>query len=144
MQVFTPYPEPFKTADCLDGRRLNKQIIECKQILAAIKDESNAWKNHPVVKQYKNDVWYLENYMRCLISFKDGKLDDALIYSNHAMIYKPEFLTMEFCKQHKRRLYTKDKEFYSIFYRYGESNENWYFVDGKLLRYIDGKVIKDG
>lgn len=37
MQVFTPYPEPFKTADCLDSRRLNKQIIECRQILAAIK-----------------------------------------------------------------------------------------------------------
>lgn len=41
MQVFTPYPEPFKTADCLDSRRLNKQIIECRQILAAIKGESN-------------------------------------------------------------------------------------------------------
>lgn len=144
MQVFTPYQEPFKTADCLDGRRLNKQIIECKQILAAIKGESKAWKNHPVVKQYKNYVGYLENYMRCLISFKDGKIRDALSYNNCAMFYKPEFLTMEFCNQHKRRLYTKDNEFYHIFYRYGESNENWYFVDGKLLRYINGKVIKDG
>lgn len=39
MQVFTPYPQPFACADCLDPRRLNKQIIECKQILAAIRGE---------------------------------------------------------------------------------------------------------
>lgn len=144
MQVFTPYPEPFKTADCLDGRRLNKQIIECKQILAAIKGESKAWKNHPVVKQYKNHIQYLHAYMMCLISFKGDCLDAAIYYSRYAMRYRPEFLTTEFCNQHKRRLYTKDNEFYWMFYKYGESNENWYFVDGKLLRYINGKVIKDG
>lgn len=60
MQVFTPYPQPFACADCLDPRRLNKQIIECKQILAAIR---------------------------------------------------------------------------------GESQENWYYVDGKLLKYINGKIV---
>lgn len=144
MQVFTPYPEPFKTADCLDGRRLNKQIIECRQILAAIKGESNAWKNHPVVKQYRNHISYLQNYTDCLKAFKDNYLEAAMIYSDCAMLYKPEFLTTEFCNQHKRRLFTKNNSFYAIFYRYGKSDENWYVVDGKLLKYVNGKAIKDG
>lgn len=144
MQVFTPYPEPLKTANCLDGRRLNKQIIECRQILAAIRGESNAWKNHPVVKQYRDYVPYLQNYMDCLIAFKDNRFDDATKYSYYAMFDKPKFLTTEFCNQHKRRLFTKDDNFYSIFYRYGKSDENWYVVDGKLLKYVNGKVIKDG
>lgn len=144
MQVFTPYPEPFKTADCLDSRRLNKQIIECRQILAAIKGESNAWKNHPVVKQYRTHTEYLEYYMKCLECFKYSQLPQADYYSYMAMKYKPEFLTTEFCDQHKRRLFTKNNSFYAPFYKYGESYENWYVVDGKLLKYVNGKVIKDG
>lgn len=143
MQVFTPYPEPFKTAECLDGRRLNKQIIECRQILAAIRGESNAWKNHPVVKQYRTHTEYLECYLKCLIAFKDNRIDVALVHSYYAMYYKPEFLTTEFCNQHKRRLFTKDSEFYCTFYKYGKSYENWYVVDGKLLKYINGKIVKN-
>lgn len=141
MQVFTPYPEPFKTADCLDDRRLNRQIIECKQILTAIKGESTAWKNHPVVKQYRDHIPYLQNYMDCLKAYKDNYLDASIIYSDCAMLYKPEFLTTEFCNQHKRRLYTKDSNFYAAFYRYGKSDENWYVVDGKLLKYVNGRCM---
>ena len=35
MQIFI-VGSPIETADTLDKRRLNKQIIECRQILAAI------------------------------------------------------------------------------------------------------------
>ena len=142
MQVFTPYSRPFACADCLDPRRLNKQIIECKQILAAIRGESQAWKNHPVVKQYADYTDYLELYMLCLQHYKAGNYVIAISYSDKAMIFKPNFLTDEFCDQHKRRLYTKNNNFYAYFYKYGESQENWYYVDGKLLKYINGKKNK--
>ena len=36
MQVFTPYKEPILCAQVLDKKRLNKQIIECQQIIRAI------------------------------------------------------------------------------------------------------------
>lgn len=144
MQVFTPYPEPFETAICLDSRRLNKQIIECRQILAAISGESDAWKNHPVVKQYKDHVKYLEHYVKCLEAVRLGYSGVAMSHSYEAMLYKPEFLTTEFCDQHKRRLFTKDNIFYHEFHAYGKSYENWYFVDGKLLKYINGKIVKNG
>lgn len=47
MQIFIT-GSPLETAEALDARRLNKQIIECRQILAAIDGTSKAWSNHPV------------------------------------------------------------------------------------------------
>lgn len=66
MQVFVPYRTPIECAANLDRRRQNKQIIECRQILAAIRGESNAWRNHPCVKMYRNHAEWLEYYMFCL------------------------------------------------------------------------------
>ena len=48
----------------------------------------------------------------------------------------------DFIIQHRRRLYTKDKGFYKDFSIYGESDENWYVVDGKLIKYKNGKIQK--
>lgn len=96
MQVFTPYPQPFACADCLDPRRLNKQIIECKQILAAIRGESQAWKNRPVVKQYADYTDYLKLYTLCLPHYKAGNHDIAMSYSDKAMILSLIFLQMNF------------------------------------------------
>ena len=48
MQIFI-IGSPFETAQALDKRRLNKQIIECRQIMKAINGESEAWANHPCV-----------------------------------------------------------------------------------------------
>lgn len=55
----------------------------------------------------------------------------------------PSFLTQEFCDQHKRRLYTKAQELYPQFAKYGKSDVNYYFVDGELLKYKNGKRIKE-
>ena len=59
MQIFLPYKDIFKTAECFDNRRLNKQIIECQQILDAI-DGSTSWCNHPIVKMYKEHYYYFK------------------------------------------------------------------------------------
>ena len=102
---------------------------------------SQAWKNHPVTKQYRRHTEYLEAYTKCLECYKAGKFDLASQYDKKAIANKPDFLTEEFCDQHKRRLYTKNNNFYAYFYKYGESQENWYYVDGKLLKYINGKIV---
>ena len=62
MQVFVPYPSPIDVAKCLDPKRLRKQIIECDQILKAIYGQSEAWKNHPVVKMYRPHAQFLAAY----------------------------------------------------------------------------------
>lgn len=52
MQVFVPYREPIKVAECLSGdKRLRKQIIECQQILDAINGVGKGWQE-PYMRRY--------------------------------------------------------------------------------------------
>lgn len=139
MQVFVPYSSPIEVAKCLDRKRLYKQVLECRQILNAISGISKAWANHPVVKMYSKHKMWLYYYMNCLACFCYG--GPSQYWSDLADMYKPFFLTEEFQVQHRRRLYTKSLELYPQFAKYGTSEENWYYVDGKLVRYIKGKMI---
>ena len=139
MQVFI-IGTPLETAKALDYKRLNKQIVECKQILDAM-EGIGAWKNHPCVLQYKMHSLWLKSYMRCLICYSRGWVEDAEYHSNQAQSVKPFFHTVEFLEQMKRRLYTKDPIYYAQWMNLGTSEENWYFVDGELRKYINGKRI---
>lgn len=142
MQVFAPFPEPITTALCLDQRRLHKQIIECYQILAAINGTSKAWANHPVVKMYRPYKAWLLFYYTTLICYANKSINaENILTKEEEESIRPPFLTDEFCNQHKRRLYTKDPEHYKEFQKYGKSDENWYFVDGQIVKYVNGKKI---
>lgn len=153
MQVFCPYSNPIDCAKAMwkDQKRYNKQIIETYQIIKAIEGKTKSWVNHPIVKMYKNYKDWLYNYVSCFNMYKfyikDSSLDNefllyALFYDSEANKNKPYFLTNDFCNQHKRRLYTKSPELYSQFANYGTSDENWYYIDGMLLKYVNGKLIK--
>lgn len=144
MQVFVPYPSPIDVAKCLDRRRLRKQIIECNQILNAIDGTSDAWSHHPVVKMYEHYYSWLHDYTLCLMYFSDGNVDMAQYWNECADDMLPEFLTDSFCDQHKRRLFTKAPLLYPQFAGYGTSEENWYFVDGEIVKYVDGKRLPSG
>lgn len=141
MQVFVPYSAPIDVARCLDPKRLNKQIIECQQILDAIDGKSDAWKNHPVTKMYYPYRNWLEHYLNTLANFKEGDLGHAEWWNKHANYIRPAFLTDEFCDQHKRRLYTKAPSLYPQFEEYGTTEENWYFLDGEVVKYVKGKRV---
>ena len=142
MQVFVPYPSPIDVAKCLDKLRLRKQIIECRQIMAAIEGQTKAWVNHPVVKMYEKHWMWLSCYTLCLQYYEIGDEDAAQHENVCAFPYRPSFLTKDFCDQHKRRLYTKAPELYPQFAEYGTSDENWYVIDGALVKYINGNRIK--
>jgi hypothetical protein len=47
MQVFLPLPNVHDSLNCLDNQRLNKQILEIRQILDVILNKHSAWANHP-------------------------------------------------------------------------------------------------
>ena len=63
MQTFLVHPEFSVTASLLDSKRLNKQIVECKQIYAALTGVSEpygqptkpttSWIHHPAVVQWR-------------------------------------------------------------------------------------------
>ena len=150
MQVFI-IGTPYETAVALDKRRLNKQIIELGQIIDAINARIHtrkkvAWINHPVTKMYQDHVEWLYNYGEVLDLVRLGHTwDNSYLLQNtnsEAMLKKPYFHCQEFFDQMKRRLYTKDKQYYSQWSSLGESNINWYFVDGEWIKYENGKRIK--
>lgn len=88
MQVFIPYPSPIATACVLDAKRLNKQLVECAQILDAIDGKSQAWKNHPVTKMYTPHREWLDRYRICLRHFINGETAMAEWWSNHAELVR--------------------------------------------------------
>ena len=139
MQVFI-VGSPFETAMELDGRRLNKQIIECQQILDAL-NGAKAWSNHPCTLQYRDHSEWLYAYMMCLIHHRDDTEWGREKWNEVALEYTPPFHTEEYFKQMKRRLYTKDPVHYAQWSNLGTSEENWYFVDGEWRKYKNGKRI---
>lgn len=149
MQIFIPYKEPIRVAECLDGRRLNKQVIEAKQIYDAVRGTGKGWFNHPIVHMYKNDAQWLRFYRKTLQHYKmyldsgdPNHLGYARGYSERADAIRPAFISDDLCDQHKRRLYTKDPEHYKQFESFGTSEENWYVVDGEIFKYKFGKIKK--
>ena len=146
MQVFI-IGSVINTAIALDKKRLNKQIIECQQIIKAIEGKSYAWKNHPCTIQYKNNTTWLNNYLNCLINYQkanSGKLGiyDAsrsleLAYelSSFCDWLRPNFHTSEYFDNMKKRLYTKNHEHYKQWANLGESYENCYWIDNKWKIY---------
>lgn len=143
MQVFI-VGTPYETAEVLDLKRLNKQIIENKQIMDAILGTGRGWFNHPVVKSYKNHFQWLYHYNLCLFWYQRGCKDMAKKMSEQAMAFKPNFHTEEYFNQMKRRLYSKNNQYYSQYSYLGESSCNWYWSDdeNKFIKYINGKRIE--
>lgn len=140
MQVFI-IGNPLYTAMALDRRRLNKQIIECKQILDAL-NGAKAWSNHPCVLQYRESILWLCNYMKCLECYQRGNIFSAKLFSSDCNIIRPPFHTQEYFDQMKRRLYTKDPVHYAQWAHLGTSEVNWYFVENEWRYYKNGKRVK--
>lgn len=156
MNVFVPYSIPLDCAKAMwgDSRRYNKQIIECRQIIAAIEGTSKSWSNHPVCLMYKEHKSWLLYYMKCFECYRNYK--KAKINSMESLLWiesakrnnaianylQPPFIDEPMQIQHRRRLYTKSPNLYPQFAGYGTSEENWYVVDGKFLKYVNGKRIK--
>lgn len=69
MQTFLPYKDYEKTAYALDSKRLNKQILECYQILNVISNPSPTagWRNHPAVKMWRGHEFALWDYVNIMI-----------------------------------------------------------------------------
>ena len=103
MQVFI-IGSAIETAMCLDKKRLNKQIIECRQILKAIYGESKAWTNHPCTIQYKKHKEWLIAYMHCLEAFYNKDIHKARIWNLYASDNTPDFHTSAYFDNMKKRI----------------------------------------
>ena len=70
MQTFVPFDNFIESASSLDNLRLNKQLLEGRQIynILASGRTSGAWTNHPAVKMWRGYELALFNY---LVAIKD-------------------------------------------------------------------------
>lgn len=75
MQTFLPYASYTDSATVLDKKRLNKQILECYQILKVLSstDPKAAWRNHPAVLMWKSHEFALWNYVQAMIIEADSR-----------------------------------------------------------------------
>jgi hypothetical protein len=73
MQTFLPFPAKRNSLDALDNKRLNKQILECYQILNVLSgnSKSNAWRNHPAVLMWEGAEQELYRYAMTAVVLAD-------------------------------------------------------------------------
>ena len=127
----------FETAEKLDVKRFNKQILECQWI---INMQSGITKpsNHPAYLMYKDHIEWVKLYQETLKAYKNKEYDKAKQLSDEAEKIKPSFLCDELYLNFKKRLYDKDKIFYKEWENLGESKANFYFVNNTWLKYENG------
>jgi hypothetical protein len=134
MQTFLPYKDFTKSAQALDNKRLNKQILECYQILkvSSNDDPKAAWRNHPAVKMWRGVEGQLWLYTMAMVEEADirgiktdknvSNLNELKDWAGDLWGYeKPKWYTNPFAMDrltttHKANLYTKDSIYYFEFH----------------------------
>ena len=133
MQTFLPSSSFNQSAQMLDSKRLNKQILECYQILNVLsgKSPTGGWRNHPAVLMWKGYERGLWQYVQAMIQEARergirtenneanlNKLKDQCwnIWGNN----KPSFWDdtvklMRVITTHKASLFNKDPFYYMKF-----------------------------
>lgn len=127
MITFLPYPDFKKSAQCLDNRRLNKQIVEAYQIYNIVsgKRTEGGWIHHPGVLMWSG-------YADALALYLNACIDEWIINrkKNHSIqkisvdeksVEMPHWLGDELLHStHRSSLLGKDPEFYG---KYGWTEE---------------------
>lgn len=131
MQTFFPHFNMIKSAQALDSKRLNKQILEAYQILKVLSGASptGGWRNHPAVLMWKGHEYSLRTYANTMISEAKKRgiktdTNEANIqalesgYSNVWGTDMPKWFgdhtkMMRITTTHKARLFDKDPLFYA-------------------------------
>jgi hypothetical protein len=134
MQTFLPFSDFTKSAQALDNKRLNKQILECYQILKVLSnpDPRAGWRNHPAVKMWRGFEHLLLDYTMFMV--KEANIRGIKTDKNVANIMElinthgidwgfdiPEWYTNDLTMKrltttHKANLYKKDPVYYYDFF----------------------------
>ena len=143
MQTFLPYQNYDESAESLDNKRLNKQILESYQILKVLSGQSpsGAWRNHPAVLMWKNAEYSLRAYAKAMITEANSRgiktdKNEANIDALEALCGaiwgtdKPFWAnsTGPHLKRinitHRANLYRKDPDYYAEFYHDTKNKNN--------------------
>ena len=119
MQTFLPYADFKKCADVLDNKRLNKQHVECFQIIKTLETNSKSWRQHPITRMWENNIDALKEYANCIKieclnrNFKSEKIP---FYTLPNEIIYPKWLGWKLVHiSHQSNLMRKNASYYSQF-----------------------------
>ena len=131
----------------LDNKRLNKQILECYQILKVLSINGKAWRNHPAVLMWEGHEYSLHAYA-CTMAEEarkrgikvDKNLENITIlekqYGHAWGKDKPSWFSGDDINRiiatHRARLYIKDPIYYVEFAKYVDNKYNKPCCDGCL------------
>jgi hypothetical protein len=128
MQVFLPFADFAKTASVLDKRRLQKQGLECLQLLLAMYDvplpdgrPRTGHKNHPAYRAWEPYPLALANYALCIAAecrergiksdTIEGRVRELAGDANLESAAMPPFIGDEAVhRSHRARLLVKGRE----------------------------------
>lgn len=131
MQTFVPFANTALSASVLDSKRLNKQLLEGRQVygILAQNKRTGGWVNHPAVKMWRNYdtglyAYLADIYRECVArGIKADKNWDA-IETMHAnnwhrgdnIVMPPWWGDHRVHESHKYNLHQKDPVAYAHFY----------------------------
>jgi hypothetical protein len=133
MQTFLPSRTFNVSAEMLDSKRLNKQILEGYQILNVLSsdDPHAGWRNHPAVKMWRGSEHFLYSYVLAMVAeankrgIKTDKNMENLTNLRNRMKdawgtdspywYHDELLMRKITTTHRANLFVKDPEYYNLF-----------------------------
>ena len=123
----------------LDQKRLVKQLLECRQIMAALAGETKGWVNHPATKMWRGKEGQLYGYANAVVkemqvrgykwqnNFDQLKNSFLNIINQRRGWVDQEFSEEEFDKivyTHRGRLYEKDPVHYAQWSTYADFKKN--------------------
>lgn len=133
MQTFLPSKNFDTSAQMLDSKRLNKQILEGYQILNVLSndDPRAGWRNHPAVKMWKNHEHILYIYVLSMVAEAnkrgiktDKNVENLNILRERAgkewgsdlpEWYRDEKIMRKVTTTHRANLFVKDSMLYAQF-----------------------------
>ena len=130
MQTFVPYADFNESASVLDNKRLNKQLLEGRQIYGIIASgkDKGAWVNHPAVKMWRNMDNSLFQYLVAIKNecvsrgIQTEKNWNAILKMHQNNWYRGDNTVMPVWwgdvrvhQSHRNNLYVKDPVHYHMF-----------------------------
>lgn len=130
MQTFVPFPDLAMSAQALDSKRLNKQLLEGRQIYGILTSgkRTGAWVNHPAVKMWRNYDNGLYAYLEavkqeCVLrGIQTQKNWDAIEdmhehnwHRGDNAVMPPWWNDERVHESHRNNLYVKDPDYYAAF-----------------------------
>jgi hypothetical protein len=151
MMVFIPFSNPIDIAKALDYKRLGKQRVEARQILALITGEAKwtAWRHHPAVLMWTGHAEALKYYYNIMIKewVARGYVNTMKLYELKEIPPMPWFM---FCEpvllSHRATLLRKDYNHYCNYFTAPKSyivrNVLWPITGEKYLTETKLKKLK--